>query len=117
MSTVGAIFLATPFYGTDAARPASWLAVIKGIMGEQASDQLIQDLDNHYAFVRDRVLKFASIINSDDIRLPTSYFFETRKTNLASKILPKGIAKISSRGKIVGLYNITQKLQANVHSL
>ncbi|KAK7959729.1 TPR-like protein [Apiospora aurea] len=44
LATVGAVFLATPFAGTDAAQPASWLVTIKGIMGEDASDNLIQDL-------------------------------------------------------------------------
>ena len=101
MATVGAVFLATPFFGTDAAGPASWLVVVKGIMGEQASNQLVQDLNRHHAYVCERVQKFAEIAHSDPIRLPTKCFFETRKTHLARKIIPRQLASIFDRGKIV----------------
>lgn len=85
MSTVGAIFLATPFYGTDAASPASWLVVIKRIMGEQASDQLIQDLNKRHGYIWQRIKRFAELANADALRLPICCFFETLETNIASK--------------------------------
>ncbi|KAI2626756.1 hypothetical protein GGR54DRAFT_629122 [Hypoxylon sp. NC1633] len=99
-STVGTVFLATPFLGTDAAREASWLVVVKGIMGKDASGQLIKDLEKRHAFVRERVQKFAEIANNDAIRLPISCFYETKKTKIAGKILPTWIAK-GSRGSLL----------------
>ncbi|KAI1085951.1 P-loop containing nucleoside triphosphate hydrolase protein [Rostrohypoxylon terebratum] len=100
-STVGIVFLATPFFGTDAARPASWLVVVKGIMGKDASDQLIKDLEARHDFVRERVQKFAEIANSNAIRLPIRCFYETKKTKIAKKILPTWISDRWSRGSIL----------------
>ncbi|KAI0159859.1 hypothetical protein GGR52DRAFT_582588 [Hypoxylon sp. FL1284] len=99
--TVGIVFLATPFFGTDAARPASWLVVVKGIMGKDASDQLIKDLEARHAFVCERVQKFAEIANDNAIRLPIWCFFETKKTKIAKKILPTWISDNWSRGSIL----------------
>ncbi|KAI1382616.1 uncharacterized protein F4822DRAFT_100890 [Hypoxylon trugodes] len=100
-STIGIVFLATPFSGTDAARPASWLVVIKGIMGKEASGQLIKDLEERHAFVRERVQKFAEIANDNAIRLPIWCFFETKKTKIAKKILPTRILDTLSHGSIL----------------
>ncbi|KAI1506280.1 hypothetical protein F5X99DRAFT_129304 [Biscogniauxia marginata] len=100
-STVGIVFLATPFAGTDAAGPASWLIVVKGIMGKEASGQLIKDLKERHAFVRERVQRFAEIANANSIRLPLCCFFETRKTKIAKKVLPAWISEISPRGRIL----------------
>ncbi|KAI1416956.1 hypothetical protein F5Y13DRAFT_102746 [Hypoxylon sp. FL1857] len=100
-STIGIVFLATPFFGTDAARPASWLVVVKGIMGKEASNQLIKDLEERHAFVRERVQKFAEIANDSFIRLPIWCFYETRKTKIAKKILPAWISEKWSRGSIL----------------
>ncbi|KAI1086151.1 hypothetical protein F5B19DRAFT_498630 [Rostrohypoxylon terebratum] len=77
--TVGIVFLATPFFRTfrtDAARPASWLVIVKGIMGKDASRQLIKDLEGRHAFVRERVQKFAEIAKG----LPIWCFYETGTT-------------------------------------
>jgi len=51
LSTVGVIFLATPFQGAEAHKEAQWQVVIGGIMGEQASDRLVHDLDRKHDFV------------------------------------------------------------------
>ncbi|KAK4222255.1 hypothetical protein QBC38DRAFT_460598 [Podospora fimiseda] len=65
LSTVGIVFLATPFQGSDAAKQARWQVLVSGIMGEQASDQLIQDLKQQHDFVRHRVQKFTEIANTE----------------------------------------------------
>ncbi|KAK6859032.1 hypothetical protein PG995_004885 [Apiospora arundinis] len=91
LATVGAVFLATPFAGTDAAQPALWLVTIKGIMGEDASDNLIQDLQQKHNHVIQRVQKFAEIALS--IMLPIRCFFETEKTDIYRKILPNNITR------------------------
>lgn len=89
LATVGAIFLATPFAGTDAAQPASWLVAIKGIMGEYASEKLIQDLERRHDHVYQRAQRFAEIVHTYSTTLPVSFFFETEKTDIYRKVLPK----------------------------
>ncbi|KAI0172214.1 hypothetical protein GGR52DRAFT_459027 [Hypoxylon sp. FL1284] len=88
---IGIVFLATPFFGTDAARPALWLVVVKGIMGKDVSGQLIKDLEarleTRHAFIRKQVQKFAEIANDNAIRLPIWCFFEIKKTKTTKKIL------------------------------
>jgi hypothetical protein len=69
-STVGIVFLATPFHGADAHREAQWHVVVAGIMGEQTSDRLVRDLDRRHDFVLQRVQKFAEVANADSLRLP-----------------------------------------------
>ncbi|KAI0201460.1 hypothetical protein F4808DRAFT_469749 [Astrocystis sublimbata] len=85
--TVGIVFLATPFAGTDAARKASWLAVIQGIMGKNASNKLIKDLEKSDGSIRERVKSFAEIANSDSTRLPLWFFYETKKTQIMRNIV------------------------------
>ncbi|KAK7749758.1 hypothetical protein SLS53_000337, partial [Cytospora paraplurivora] len=92
LATAGTVFLATPFRGTDAAVQAQWLVTIKGIMGEQSSDQLIRDLEARHDFVQQRVQRFAEIARAESIQLPVCCFYETQKTKLLRKVLPGLIA-------------------------
>ncbi|KAK7991512.1 hypothetical protein PG988_000306 [Apiospora saccharicola] len=93
LATVGAVFLATPFAGTDAAQPASWLVTVKGIMGKDASDNLIDDLEKDSYDVYQRLKKFTEIVHTDSIKLPVCCFFETKKTDIYRRILPRSIAR------------------------
>jgi hypothetical protein len=105
LSTVGAVFLATPFCGSDATAQAQWLVTVKGIMGEQSSDRLVRDLEEKHDFVLQRVQKFAEIANANSVRLPIHCFFETKKTELLRKLLSRSLAARLSSGytyKIVG---------------
>ncbi|GAB1317484.1 AB hydrolase-1 domain-containing protein (Fragment) [Madurella fahalii] len=70
LSTVGVVFLATPFYGSDAAKQARW----------------------------QRVQKFTEIVNAEAVRLPLYCFFETRKTEMLRRILSRGWAKRLATG-------------------
>ncbi|KAK0639874.1 hypothetical protein B0T16DRAFT_383637 [Cercophora newfieldiana] len=98
LSTVGIVFLATPFHGSDAAKQAQWQVLVAGIMGEQASNQLVQDLEQRHDFVRQRVQKFTEIANAEAVRLPMCCFFETRKTEMLRRILSPGWANKLSTG-------------------
>ncbi|GAW16747.1 hypothetical protein ANO14919_061840 [Xylariales sp. No.14919] len=100
-STVGIVFLATPFSGTDAAREASWLAVVQGIMGKDASDELIKDLEKSHDKIRGRVQQFSLIANSDSIRMPMWFFYETKKTRIAKKILGAWVPDKLLRGSVL----------------
>ncbi|KAK4116036.1 hypothetical protein N656DRAFT_786535 [Canariomyces notabilis] len=98
LSTIGIVFLATPFHGTDAAKQARWQVLVAGIMGEQASDQLIQDLEQKHDLVRQRVQKFTEIAKAEAVRLPLYCFFETKKTELLRRILSPRWAKTLATG-------------------
>ncbi|KAK4680131.1 hypothetical protein QC764_0041900 [Podospora pseudoanserina] len=98
LSTVGVVFLATPFQGSDAAQQARWQVLVAGIMGEQASDQLIQDLEQKHDFVRQRIQKFTEIANAEAVRLPLYCFFEMKKTEMLRGILPESWAKKLTEG-------------------
>ncbi|KAI1468500.1 uncharacterized protein F4812DRAFT_371404 [Daldinia caldariorum] len=100
-STIGIVFLATPFSGTGAANAASWLVVVKGIMGKDASGELIKDLVQRHEFVSERVQKFAEIANADLTRFPIRCFYETGKTKIAKKIFRWGIPDRFLRGSIL----------------
>lgn len=92
LATVGAVFLATPFRGSDAAPQVKWLVTIKEIMGEQSSDQLIKDLEKEHDFVHQRVQRFAEVAHATSTQLPVHCFYETQKTELLQKLLSRNIA-------------------------
>ena len=99
------MFLATPFCGSDAAKQAQWLVVVGGIMGEQTSDKLVQDLNKNNDVLDQRTHEFAEIANSSSLRLPIHCFYETKKTEILRRILsPSWATRISTRNthKIVG---------------
>ncbi|KAH7228871.1 hypothetical protein BKA60DRAFT_441377 [Fusarium oxysporum] len=96
LSTIGIVFLATPFNGADASREARWQVVVGGIMGEDTSDELIKDLERKHDLVHRRVQKFTEIANADAIRLHLYCFFETKKTEILRRVFPSNWARQSS---------------------
>ena len=81
-SIVGAIFLATPFRGSDAATEARWQVVVGGIMGEQTSQELIDDLNYHDKQLRELKQIFAEIARREYVQIPLFCFYETKKTQI-----------------------------------
>jgi hypothetical protein len=72
--------------------------VVAGILGEQTSDGLVQDLEQKHDFVRQRVQKFTEIANDGSVRLPLYCFYETEKTQILRRVLPRSWAgRLSSR--------------------
>jgi hypothetical protein len=61
-------------------------------MGEQTSEELIEDLKQKHGFVRQRVQRFAEIANTDSLRIALHCFFETKPSQITAKVLPKFIA-------------------------
>lgn len=93
LSTAGVVFLATPFFGSGVSRVFQWQVLVRGIMGDRASDRLIEDLGQKADFVYQRVQKFAEMANSDAVRLPICCFFETKETQMIRHLLPVDLAK------------------------
>ncbi|VTT73800.1 unnamed protein product [Fusarium fujikuroi] len=87
LSTVGIVFLATPFNGADASREARWQVVVGGIMGEDTSTELIKDLERKHDLV------YRRIANADAIRLHLCCFFETKKTEILRRVFPSNWAR------------------------
>jgi hypothetical protein len=101
------VFLATPFRGSNASRQAQWQVVIGGIMGEQTSKKLVQDLDKNTGVLDHLTQIFAENANHPLIKLPICCFFETKKSEMLRRILsPSWAASLSSRSthKIVGSF-------------
>lgn len=92
LSTVGTVFLGTPFQGSDVAGLAGWQVAISGIMGEQTSNELIRDLDKNHDLLHRRIQKFTEIANADSVRLPMACFFETKPTEMLRRLLPRSLA-------------------------
>ncbi|KAK0728575.1 hypothetical protein B0T26DRAFT_869597 [Lasiosphaeria miniovina] len=65
LSTVGAVFLATPFRGSDAAELAQWQVVVGGIMGKQTSKRLIAALNKSDRELQKLTQSFAELARSD----------------------------------------------------
>jgi hypothetical protein len=92
LSTVGIVFLATPFRGSHAAREARWRVVVGGIMGEQTSNQLVDALNNSDRELRKLTMSFAQVANVNSIRLPVHCFYETKETKILRGVLSRGLA-------------------------
>ncbi|RDW68629.1 hypothetical protein BP5796_09286 [Coleophoma crateriformis] len=86
-STVGAVFLATPFRGSDAAKQAQWQVVVGGIMGEQTSTELIDDLNQKDTELRTLTQEFAEIAGRSSARLSIHCFYETKHTEMLNYFL------------------------------
>ena len=77
--------------------------LIAGIMGEQASDQPIQDLQQKLDFVRQRVQKFIEIANAEAMGLPLYCFLETKKTEMLRRLVSQSWAGRLATGVTVML--------------
>ncbi|KAK3373972.1 hypothetical protein B0T24DRAFT_283145 [Lasiosphaeria ovina] len=87
LSTVGAVFLATPFRGSDAAEQAQWQVVVGGIMGKQTSKRLIAALDKSDRELQKLTQSFAELARSDLVQLPLYCFYETKNTEMLNRLL------------------------------
>ncbi|OTB04521.1 hypothetical protein M426DRAFT_11415 [Hypoxylon sp. CI-4A] len=97
LNTVGMVFLATPFRGSDAANPAKWYIIVGGIMGKKTSERLIDDLNREDKELRKLTQSFAELIQSDSLRIPGRCFYESETTKISKRLLPPRIAsKVSS---------------------
>ena len=97
-STAGCVFLATPFQGSAASAQARWRIVVGGIMGDRASDVLVQALDRGHEVLVRRARSFARIANAKTVRLPVFCFFETKKTELLRRyVSPAYLPWLSTR--------------------
>jgi predicted component of type VI protein secretion system len=86
------VFLATPFRGSDAAKQAQWQVLVGGIMGEQTSKQLIDDLNNSDKELRKLTQSFAEIAGHNSVQLPVYCFYETKKTEMLRRLLSPNLA-------------------------
>ncbi len=97
LSTVGIVFLATPFRGSDAAKQAQWGVAVAGIMGEQTSRHLIDALHNSDKELQMLTQMFAEMARRDSIQLPVHCFYETKRTEILRRLLsPNWAGKISA---------------------
>jgi len=96
LSTVGIVFLATPFRGSDAAKEARWQMVVGGILGNKTSVQLVDALNNGDRELRNLTKSFAEAAYAPSVRLPIHCFYERKKTKILRHILSPGLASMLS---------------------
>lgn len=70
-------------------------------MGKDASDELIKDLEKSHDKIRNRVNDFSLIANTDSIRIPIWFFYETQKTKIMKKVFGAWVPHRLLRGSIV----------------
>ena len=88
-------------------------------MGKGASDNLIDDLEKDSYNVYQRLKKFTEIVHTDSIKLPVCCFFETKKTDIYRRILPRSIARWIEgyKGFIVSYLLTLSLIHTNIGSL
>ncbi|RMZ85744.1 hypothetical protein DV737_g411, partial [Chaetothyriales sp. CBS 132003] len=96
-ATVGIAFLATPFRGSAAADQAQWQVIVGGIMQEQTSTELIDDLYAHDKHLRQLTRQFAEIARNDTLRLPLFCFYELKSTELLRRFLSPHSANLLAK--------------------
>ncbi|KAI0412517.1 hypothetical protein F5X98DRAFT_320824 [Xylaria grammica] len=69
-------------------------------MGKDASGELIKDLKKSHDNIRRRIQEFSRIANSNSIRMPMWFFYETKNTRIAKKILGARAPNIFLPGSI-----------------
>ncbi len=95
-----------PFRGSDAAKQAQWGVAVAGIMGEQTSRQLVDDLCHNDPKLRILTQEFAEIARRESVQLPVHCFYETKRTEILGRLLPSSFAKRLSIGMNRKTYKI-----------
>lgn len=84
-STVGIVFLGTPFMGSTTAKTAEIRANIAKFMGGEAYMGLLEDLERENGRLDEIVEYFAELIhNHPDTRISVRCFFETKPTKIGN---------------------------------
>jgi hypothetical protein len=111
-STIGVVFLGTPFQGShESFYSATQLRIAVAItMNNEVSTGLVDylDTDNHEREKLDEVVQlFCEMINKKQIEFPVLCFYETKTTNFTRVLekLPRGYAR-KMKGAI-GLVSLT----------
>lgn len=91
-ATVGITFLGTPFRGSEAATAAEIRIAIARWAGYAATDRLVKDLDLRNGILEDLIVTFTDLLHDPPTRIPIRCFYETKPSNIARAILPKGLA-------------------------
>ncbi len=94
LSTVGIVFLATPFRNSDAPQ---WKIVVGGIMGEQTPKQLVDDLNSRDKELQKLTQMFGELANHESVQLHVCCFYERRKTEMLRRFTSTGlVTKLSA---------------------
>lgn len=93
-STIGVVFLGTPLRGTPTASIAQLVALIRGFMGKETSDTVLQSLKNESSGLDTLVHDFSKLAiglaKADSFQIRC--FYETRASQIAN-VLSRQIAR------------------------
>lgn len=93
-STIGIVFLATPFYGTSLAKMAKLQVKVGSLLWKGSSSILIPTLHSNYTLLCELRSDFTKVMG--EYQMPIYYFYEERKTELFRKLLPGPFASYIS---------------------
>lgn len=93
-STVGIVFLATPFGGTGLAKMAKLQVKVGNLLWKGPSNSLIPSLHSDYTLLRELRSDFRKVMG--DYQMPIYYFYEQKKTELFRKLMPGPLASFIS---------------------
>ncbi|OJJ75298.1 hypothetical protein ASPBRDRAFT_205284 [Aspergillus brasiliensis CBS 101740] len=96
LSTIGIVFLATPFKGTTVANVARLQVSIGRFLGEWSSRSLITRLDGSDELLKELRIDFGKTIEDSRVNMPIAYFYETRETELLRRLFPPCLANAVS---------------------
>ncbi|KAM0804501.1 hypothetical protein BDR22DRAFT_878961 [Usnea florida] len=92
-STVGVVFLGTPFRGTGSTGIAQWLVLIRRFMGKETSESLLEGLREKDNSLNNTIHEFAEMMIQKRDRIQICCFYETRQTQIAKAVVSRVLAK------------------------
>ncbi|KAL2802756.1 hypothetical protein BJX63DRAFT_440639 [Aspergillus granulosus] len=94
-STVGIIFLATPFHGSSVARLAQWGASVGKVMGKESSHSLVTMLQSSDKQLKELTEAFNQLM-THPLPMPLYCYYELGGTQLVRRFLPGACVKLLS---------------------
>lgn len=96
-STVGIVFLGTPFSSDHAIKQIPWNLIVAGIMAKRAPSQIIKSLKNSDKELRELTKSFTEIAMSELHQVPICCFYETDATEILKRTISGSLGcRISS---------------------
>lgn len=87
-STIGILFLGTPFRGSFATGAAKWPILYNQLLGQETSRLQIQVLEKKTHLLEDLLRKFSEIAREPWLNLPIVCAYETKPTQILKAVFP-----------------------------
>lgn len=106
VATSGVVFLGSPLQGTRAGRVAQWRAMLAGILNQNPSQTLLQDLNGNTKILRETSKRFVKIIRAPPMQTMIKCYWESQKTQVLKAVLPTWVEALLAATKSIVRYLI-----------